>query len=218
MRFLPTGVAVLLLTAAFSSCCKPRVTRFDATPPILCGQATVLRWEASGDVVMHLETEPTPPPSETCAAGGRETLALTLVATRHGEEDQRPIEVVQLHPAASEPIAFATKTLAGNDVLAGGEKNLKLWVRNEANAAPLANEVVVTSVVACGGRGIEVAHDGKTASLSADGTPSNDLAGTPVGGNWELRSPLTPGELANPRSRPKELKILASIECRKGSR
>jgi hypothetical protein len=44
---------------------------------------------------------------------------------------------------------------------------------------------------------------------------SDALAGTPISGLWELRSPLSAEEQSNPSLRPKELKVLATLRCRK---
>ncbi len=207
-----SGVVALLLAVIG---CAPSIARFDAVPVVLCDGAALVRWEAAGDIEMQLQTEPTAPAVEACTATGRETYALTLVAARNGDEARRQIEVVQLHPGATEPVAFATSEISGNDLIAKGEKNLALWRRDETG--DLAKQVVITNLVACDHRAIEAVHDGKTASLAADGTPSRTLAGVPIGGYWTLRSPMTAAESADPHSRPKNLKILASVECRKVS-
>jgi hypothetical protein len=198
--------AVVLAVCVASGCAAgPKITRFDATPRVLCeGQRTVLRWEADGELAMALLAEPGETAEEECASTGQDVLALTLVASKKNEESERKVEVVQLHQGATEPVVFRVNDLSGTDVVASGEKNVALW----------GDQVEVATVAACGRRAILVEHAGKTALLSADGTPSNTLAHTAFGGAWKLRSPLTPDEQRNPSLRPKQLKILATVRCR----
>jgi hypothetical protein len=49
--------------------------------------------------------------------------------------------------------------------------------------------------------------------LPAGGAPSEALAGTPLAGEWELRSVLTSDEQTNSTLRPKVLEILATFAC-----
>jgi len=202
----PTHTA--LLTAGLLSCiaCSgPRISHFEVKPQILCeGDKAVIRWAADGKLAITLQSEPMPEAEPTCAAEGHDTFALTLVASKRGEEAERKVEIGQIHGTAAEPIVLSTNAIVGTDVVASGEKNPGLW----------GERVEVATVAACRHRAIHVQHAGRSASLPADGTPSDVLSGTVLKGPWELRSPLSPEEQRNPSLRPKALKVLATVRCR----
>ena len=201
------GMAALLSACIFFElgCAGPSVDRFQIEPQVLCeGQSAVIHWDVSGEPAMAFSLEPEPTGVSSCTEKGRETLAFTLVARRRGKEAERKVEVVQLHESGAEPIAIRTSRLEGSDVVASGEKNLALW----------AQRVQIATVAACQNRAIQVQHAGKTVLLPAKGMPSDALAGTPLAGSWELRSPLSAGEQTNPRLRPKELEVLATFRCK----
>lgn len=200
-----------LLTAGLLfciACSGPQISRFEVTPQILCeGDKAVIRWAADGKLAMTLQSEPMPEAEPACAREGLDAFALTLVARKAGEEAERKVEIGQIHGTATEPIVLSTNTIVGTDVVASGEKNPKLW----------DDRVEVATVAACRRRAIHVQHSGRSASLPADGTPSDLLGGTELKGPWELRSPLSPEEQRNPSLRPKVLKVLATVRCRPGT-
>ena len=186
-------------------CGGPRIRLFEASPHVVCeGEKAVVRWDADGELALALEAEPALDGDGSCASSGRDTILLTLVARRKGEEAERKVEVVQLHGSATEPVVLRTNVLEGTDVVARDDKNVALW----------GDRVEVVAVAACRGRAVQVRHAGKVASLAADGTPSAALSGTVLGGPWELRSPLTMEEQKNPSRRPNQLEVVATIRCR----
>ncbi len=197
-----------LLAASLLSClaCNgPRISRFDVKPQILCeGEKAVIHWDAKGELAMAMQLEPPQDDERDCAISGRDIFALTLVARKKGEEAEHKVEVMQLRRTAAESIVISTNAIEGTDVVATGEKNVALW----------GDRVEVVTVAACRSRAIHVQHSSKTESLLADGTPSDRLGGTALGGRWELRSPLSAEEQKDPSRRPKELKILATIRCK----
>jgi hypothetical protein len=198
---------VILITCCVAgfSCAAPQVDHFEATPQVVCeGEQAVIRWDASGELALAVRTEPEPSAEDGCAAVGRDTLALTLVARQNGKEAQRQVEIVQLRHISAEPIALRTQAIEGTDVVARGEKNAALW----------SHRVEVATVATCGHRTIYVRHADKTASLPVNGTASDALAGTTLGGVWELRSPLSAEEQQEPSLRPRELKVLAKVHCK----
>jgi hypothetical protein len=200
------ALAVLVASGLLAGCgCTPRIRRFEASPRVLCGEEkTVIRWDADGELAIALNGEATPTESDDCGPAGRDTVKLTLVARRHGEERTKEQEVALLHGTAAEPVLFPTTAIEATDVVAAGEKNPALW----------SGRVEVATVAACGKRHIRVKHGGRTATLPADATPSAALAGTALDGAWELRSPLTLAEQQDPARRPKQLKVLATIRCK----
>ena len=186
-------------------CGGPTIKQFDIQPQILCeGQTAVMHWHADGDLAMTFRLEPPRAGEEECAVEGFDTYALTLVAHKNGEEAIKKVELGQLRRNVAEPILLPTTSLVGSDVVASGDKNVKLW----------DGRVEVATVAACRHRSIRVQHDNKGVDLSPDGVPSAALAGTTLGGSWELRSPLTPEEQQAPALRPKTLQILATVRCR----
>jgi len=179
------------------------VRRFQITPQVLCeGESARASWDVHGKPVMTFQAEPIPNENH-CTPRGKEAFVFTLVAQKSGTHAERQIEVLQLHPGGTEPIVFSTSRLQGSEVVASGEKNPALW----------PGRVHIESVAACDSRAIQVRHAGRAALLAASGAPSDALAGTPVTGEWELRSPLTPQEQRDPALRPKELEIIATFSC-----
>jgi hypothetical protein len=167
----------------------------------------VIRWAAHGELAMTLQSEPMSEAEPTCAREGLDTFALTLVARKGGEEAVHKVEIGQVHGTAADSIVLSTNAIVGTDVVASGEKNPRLW----------DERVEVATVAACRHRAIHVQHAGRSASLPADGTPSDLLGGTVLKGPWELRSPLSLEEQRDPSLRPKALKVLATVRCRPGT-
>lgn len=197
--------AWLLLCALLGlGCAGPPNARFSVSPRVLCeGDTAVMRWEADGELGIGMEMEPEARAGD-CAAKGRETYALTLVARKGDRETSRRVEVVQLHGRSAEPVVLQTNAVQGGRVIATGEKNVALW----------SDRVEVETVAACGHRALTVRHSGRNASLGPDGASSDALAGSSLAGSWELSSPLTPAEQADPSLRPSTLSLLATLRCR----
>jgi hypothetical protein len=187
-----------------SGCAGPSINRFDVTPQVLCGnQSAVATWNVNGAPAINFSVEPAPLASGRCEASDRETFAFDLVVQKQGKEASKQVEVVRIADGSAEPVVFPTSRLEGSDVVANGEKNPALWT----------GSVRIGTLASCQKRPIEVEHSGKTVLLTADGSPSDALAGAELTGTWELRSPLDPQEQANPRLRPKQLEIMATLRC-----
>jgi len=73
---------------------------------------------------MEMEPEAHDP---DCPAVGRDTFALTLVASKGSEELNRKVELVQLHEQSAEPVVIQTNAMEGVQVIARGEKNVAVW-------------------------------------------------------------------------------------------
>lgn len=205
--FAPVAACLLVFPIlTLPGCAGPSITRFDVRPQVLCGnQSAVATWDVSGEPAINFSVEPVPLASGRCSAAGRETFAVDLMVQKHGKEAGKQVEVVRIADGSAEPVIFPTSRLEGSDVVAGGEKNPTLWT----------SIVRVETLASCQNRPIEVEHSGKTVLLGTDGSPSNALAGTELTGTWELRSPLNLQEQANPRLRPKQLEIVATLRCQK---
>jgi hypothetical protein len=203
MRY-PRHIAVLALACA--GCWGPSISRFDVTPPVLCGgEKAVVTWDARGETALAIQEEPSEGAASDCLASGQETFALTLTSHSQSNEVERRVELVQLHANATEPIALRANAVEGTNVVATGEKNPGLW----------ESRVEVATIASCQNRPITVEHAGKSAVIVPGNEPSDALSGTPLSGAWELRSTLTDPEVKTPSLRPKELIVLATLRCRK---
>ncbi len=201
------GASLVLAVATLPVACGPRVSRFTVQPQILCaGDSAVADWEANGKLAMRFELEPAEPEGD-CSRSGLDVIAVTLVARKGGEEAPKKVEIGLVHPSAAERIAFATTRIEDGMVVASGEKSIALW----------GSRLEIVGVSTCGGRQIQVVHAARSASLDLDGSLSPALAGTPLGGLWELRSRLTPAEQQAPSLRPRLLAIRATLRCRVGA-
>ncbi len=206
MRMRRTPIFLVFLLSGWAGCSSPSINRFEVTPQVLCeGEKAVVSWEARGETGMAVQEEPVEEGAHDCVASGRDTFAFTLVAHKGSEEVERRVEVVQLHVNSTEPIAMHTNAIEGTEVVASGDKNPALW----------DGRVEVAAVGACQNRTVSVLHAGKTATVERGKELSDALAGTPISGLWKLRSPLSAEEQSNPSLRPKELKVLATLRCRK---
>lgn len=165
-----------------------------------------LQWDAQGKLAMTVEPAPSPPGGDACASTGQEVLKLFLIAGKGEDRDRKDLQIAFLRPDAREPVKLDTNAMDGTDIVARGEKNLKLWKRG----------ISIGTVSACDHRALVVSHAGKQAALAADGTPSPALEGTPLGGQWELRSALTATEQRVPSARPKRLALVATLRCTNG--
>jgi hypothetical protein len=208
-RFGEGNLSVLFAVIFFElGCTGPSIQQFSVDPQVLCeGESAVIRWNATGEPAMAYSLESAPGGENSCGARGRETFAITLVARKGSEEAQRKVEVVQLHEGAAEPIALRTIRLEGATVVAVGEENPAMW----------SDRVQIATVASCQSRVVEVQHAGKTAVLPANGAASDALNGTALAGSWAFRSPLSSDEQKNPALRPKDLEVLATLRCRKGT-
>jgi len=202
MRF-----AVRLLVAScigLGACSGPRIYQFDAKPRVLCGKnAPAFAWNTDGEASLDIEAEPSPPQDPSCARTGIDLYEMTLLVRKSSDTVTRRMEVAHVAGRATEPVAIETQQVVGSEVVASSDKNAGIW-----NPA-----VEVVTVVACGGRELHVEHAGRTATLST-GAPSSAFEGTPLGGLWELRSPLTTDEQTTPSSRPRQLALVATIRCK----
>lgn len=187
-------------------CAGPVIQSFEITPQVLCpGESAIASWDARSKTRMTFLKEPEAAASTKCAARGKEAFLFRLIAEGESGQDEKHVEVVQLRPNGAEPIVFSTNRLENDQVVASGVKNPELW----------AEHVRIASLASCDSRDIQVRHAGRTATLPANGTRSDALAGTPLTGEWELRSVLSSDELRNPAVRPKQLEILADFTCAK---
>jgi len=210
-----------LLCLGMIAGCAPAVKLFEVKPipaneragarsssgvvEICAGEAVQAQWQLRGSPAMVLrignpryatrdedeeEADPLAP----------DTLELTLVASPGPKEALRTTLVLQYPDSSSDVVGFRT-TLRGDTLVAGG-------VRDTIGAARFH----VASISNPQQRVLEVRHAGRSARLIA-GASSSDLAGTALGGRWEIRSLMTQPERGTPSLRPVSLQLDVAITC-----
>jgi hypothetical protein len=184
----------LVLTVFALASCKPAITSFRVSPLVITGDQKV-------KIDLDVDGKPSMEFNEHLSVDSVQLLEFTLIATKNGKEARRTVQVQKLKPSASIVIAFETTGLEGDSVTAAGENNNSQWA-----------DFRIVSVSSSMSRDIMVAHEGRTATLKSDGSPSMDLSGTTAGGQWSLRTRLTPSEKTDSTRIPQELSIKAIIK------
>ena len=196
----------LLIAGGSQTGCGPTIRNFVISPQALCeGESASIQWDASGSTEMTVSVEPPPASSPTCAIRGRATSNYTLIARRNGKEQRKAVEVVQLADQGTEPVGLPTTAIVGQDVVARGSKDPRLW----------SHRVHVVTVAACNGRSVTVKHADRVVALPSSGAPSSAFDGTVLAGPWELLSPLSSAEQTDRSLRPTQLQIIATFHCQK---
>ena len=174
--------------------CKPAIHSFNVSPLIITGDQTV-------HIDMDVKGKPSLEFNEHLSVDSVQLLEYTLIATRAGKETRKTIQVQKRKPQAPLDITFTTSSLEGDMVVAAGENNNNQWANFQVVSvkSPMSREIIVT-------------HVGRTATLKADGSPSQDLSGTTAGGQWTLKTRLMADEKADSSKIPQELKIRAVIK------
>ena len=159
----PGSLYISVLIFACAGCSNPSISRFDVTPPVLCdGEKAIVTWDAKGETALAVQEEASEVGASNCVASGQQTLALTLAAHSGSDEVERRVELVELQPNATEPIALRTNAIEATEVVASGDKNPALWHKS----------VEVATISACQNRPITVQHDGP--SLPPQVTPNGE--------------------------------------------
>jgi hypothetical protein len=192
--------AALLATA--QSGCAPRIRSFVVAPPSVCpgDPAPVATWSANGSLSLSVAVDPEQLDGGAASAApdGSHLVALRLLATRNGQE-AAATQWIQVFPQSfPNDIVFAADPVEGG-VVAKGTKNVARW----------ADRFEIATLAASDGRRVEVLHAGTRAVLPASGTPSAELAGTPLGGEWELTWRASDSGPA-----PDSLTVHAMVRCR----
>jgi hypothetical protein len=128
---------------------------------------------------------------------------ITLVASSHEKDSLRTIEVAVRPDTAGDEVIFRT-ALRGDTLVGGGINNPLRW----------GDEYDILTVADTSNRPIEVVHAHISRVLHREDPPDGSFKGTPVTGNWVLRTYLTPADKNNPGALPNTLEILITIKHR----
>lgn len=185
-------IAVLIFSSFFVSC-KPVVHSFTAVPnPVVDTQKVQLNWKVSGTPTLEF--------NEHVSVDSVHLLEFTLIVKKGEKEARQTIQVQKVNQTNTIQIAFVTSRREGDTVIASDKNNANQW-----------GKFGVVSVSAASSRDLIVVHDGRTATLKADGSPSAAFANTSAGGDWTFKTILTAEEKADPTKIPEQLKISAII-------
>ena len=106
-----------------------------------------------------------------------------LVATKYNKDSTRVIQVAVRPDSVGDEVGFPTQ-LHGDTLVAVGPDNARRW----------GNNFYVLSVLPDTGRVLEVVHAGITRELHPGDPPDHHFTGTPITGDWTIRSLLTTAE------------------------
>jgi hypothetical protein len=185
--------------------CKPAIDSFTVKPLTITNNDSVsINYQTKGTptLIFHenMIVEDSVKPGEIPI----KYLEFTLVARKSNKEVRRMIQVMELPNESSTEIAFLT-TLHGDTLVAAGEKNSLRW----------SDKFTILTIAPGSDRNLTVRHEGKVIQLEKNGSPSNEMKGSPVKGYWEIRSILTKAEKADPVNVPELLWINAVIQYKK---
>ncbi|MVM35464.1 hypothetical protein GO755_35915 [Spirosoma sp. HMF4905] len=177
--------------------CKPRIYSFTANPRTIGPNDSIqVNWKTRGMATLLIHDRPMPGPDTTSRL--RE---LTLVVQKNGHEISKMIQVAVLPNGITDKIVFKT-VLHGDTLIAAGVNNPLRW----------GDAFDIRTVQEGSGRSLTVLHAGHILHLEPSSEPNKALLGTPVKGNWEFRSLLTPAEKADHRLAPDRLSILITVQ------
>jgi len=200
----PRALLLLAALTLSSQGCGPRISVFDQRTQVLCpGQEAELPFRARGDLKMVVRVDDprlAPQAGESPDLRAPDTVTVTVIA---GDEAAKAsfLAVARSWP---ETVAFDARPPADGVIVAQGTKDLAWWG---------ADRFEVAAVAAPPGRDLEVRHAGKAAAISGGGS-SEAFLGTPLGGDWELRSALTERERAGADPPATSLRVSVTAECR----
>jgi hypothetical protein len=194
MRKFRILVFILPVVLLFSYGCKPVIYEFHVTPRVIGPDDSVrVTWKVSGSPTLSVQDQHI----------GTDTIyrKVTLTVRKAGKKTYRDSVVTVFYDGTINQVGFQT-VLHSDTLIAAGMKNTARW----------GNDFVVSTVDNPYHRKISIIHSGKSVYLNALSKGETTLNGTPVSGNWEIRTLLTPAEKADPHIDPLKLSILITIK------
>ena len=217
------AVGVFLFVALLLSitACGPTIKFFDATPSRLCkGDSTTVSWKIKGDTNGILSAAPTNDlakptmkisvPSEGSRNFMPEEDSRYTIAARSDEKVFSEYDVLVFDSQCPKDFGEVAKRDTSNaDV-----RVAVIAPRQEKWPDNLRVETVSSTFQ----RELTVIHEGHQITLSADGSPSEELRGTKVNGEWTIKTKLLPNEMGENPSQPPPtlLGISISFHCEQG--
>jgi len=200
----PLALVALAALAPSSPACGPRISVFDQRTQVLCpGQEAELPFRARGDLKMVVRVDDprlAPQAGENPDPRAPDTVTVTVIA---GDEAAKAsfLAVARSWP---ETVAFDALPPADGAIVAQGTKDPAWWG---------ADRFEVAAVAAPPGRDLEVRQAGRAAAIPGGGS-SQAFLGTPLGGDWELRSALTERERSGVDPPATSLRVSVTAQCK----
>lgn len=200
------STALAAVTVLAAGCGSPSIDAFNVTPLRTCSNRPIsVSWKASGTTTLRVTPETA---DDGHGALGKKARALrfTLFARSGGKEEHREKDAHVFDSGARIPLTFPVD-IKGNRLEADRKINAGRWsdaVHIVQVGADWSGAGSTTP------RAIHVRHAARSATLSTDINKASDkLAGTAVGGEWELDAPLLDGE-THP---PKQFHVYITVAC-----
>ena len=209
MRRRLTITGAVVLAVMLVSCTK--IKEFSVVPNgyVCRGQQVDISWKTSGST--ELRAEPDVPGLEEGSVPqrghrqvtiDRDTTIIISAENHFGYPLMNRQELTVLE--ASEPKEIGEIIECGSDDDIVVRTELTLDSRVTLSSVSLAESTE---------RPVWIEHRGKRALVSPDNPATTAFSGIPATGEWILRSPLAEGESCPSRSLPRDLTVIATMQC-----
>jgi hypothetical protein len=194
------GAAFLSVLVLAGGCRSAAINRFDVLPIVGCkGDSTRIDWDVVGHPWIEVAMV------HRGSASEPDTVVFTLTVTKGRDTATDERFTARFAESFEEDVVLRVTEVQSDSLVAAGPKNPTRW----------DERFVVETVSSPSSRPIRVSHAGRSHALPGDGTPVTGFQGTAIGGEWEFRSPVLPGETigggANPP--PGFLRVRVSASC-----
>lgn len=205
------SISYILILLFFVSSCAPKILSFNAIPRNICaGQETTISWKVRGVGLLTADTTTnnTGPVPDQGSAGFAPTknTVFTITAMRSGKDPAyAEQEVLVFKSGEQRKLVFMTEPLGTNRLVATKTLKAEVW-----------NDVLrIDTISGLSDRPLHLVHEGKEATLSADGTETGAFKGSRLSGKWDIYTDLIAGEvIGEPANAPPDrLRILVTLKC-----
>ena len=193
----------LVLTAAASVGCAPKIHRFTVTPSHVC-VGTPVKLDAQVTGTPTLTTDPPLAQQPGNVYVPEATTHFVISVTRWPTKKPKGSEAeVRVFPG--EPDEVTAKVRCEGATVTGTLR------RDPAEWDP---RLQVTVVESGEDREVTVSHAGRTARMTPEASATRAFEGTSPGGDWTISSPLRPGETCGAGAAiPANLNVSAELRC-----
>jgi len=173
------------------------IYKFNVEPlTIGLGDSIRTNWQVRGEATLLIHDRRIPD-----ADTNVRLRELTLVVQKNGKEVSQKVQVTVLPNGATDRIVFRT-ALHGDTLVAAGYNNALRW----------GDAFVIRTTKNTSGRQLEIRHAGKVLHCDDGNPPDTTFSSTPVKGEWEFRSLLSPAEKSNHQLAPERLAIQITVQ------